>query len=506
MVIRKHLIKAIIIVSIITLNSQLIHPMQQQLQQMVDAAVEAAMNGEKSKVAELDKLVKQCIDPLNRGITLAHNSNANSLESQARIERISALANQTAAELERVKGLPADLQKQAQAISEQLVGSLVAECEKQKAILEEVRKETGISDEARIAIEDKKSKAYVDATKLKWEKIQEILRDPKTMVAIAATIIVIALCIYIIKYGTPAFINYLTKPKVIIETSRPGLFEWFKYKPIINIDDLIFIPPLQKQLFDLSLRVKTAKKYNEGFPNVLFYGAPGTGKTTFVKALAYSSGLDYALTSGSEFAKITDLNLVSNELRKLLNWAKRSKSGLIIFIDEAESLFANRKLQTTSKATQDLINIFLALISDQSQKKVMFIFATNHPFKLDDAITNRIGINIEFTMPEAPEREKILFMYLVRATQENEVAIVDLHPEMAKSLPKYAETLKGFSPRAIKFIAEEMVVNARRQESKLLTTEIAQAVIDQAKRSLQQTEVWEKERNEWAGALHAIHA
>ena len=69
MAIRKHLIKAIIVVSIITLNSQLIHPMQQQLQQMVDAAVEAAMNGEKSKVAELDKLVKQCIDPLNGGIT-----------------------------------------------------------------------------------------------------------------------------------------------------------------------------------------------------------------------------------------------------------------------------------------------------------------------------------------------------------------------------------------------------------------------------------------------------
>ena len=50
-----------------------------------------------------------------------------------------------------------------------------------------------------------------------------------------------------------------------------------------------------------------------------------------------------------------------------------------------------------------------------------------------------------------------------------------MHPDMVKFLPSYAETLKGFSPRAIKFIAEEMVVNARRQESKLLTTEIAPA-------------------------------
>ena len=173
--------------------------------------------------------------------------------------------------------------------------------------------------------------------------------------------------------------------------------------------------------------------------------------------------------------------------------------GLIVFIDEAESLFANRKLPTTSKATQDFINTFLSLVSDQSQKKVMFIFATNHPFKLDDAITNRIGINIEFTLPKASEREKILLMYLAKFAQENEDAIVDFHPEIMRLLSKYADSLEGFSPRAIKFVAEEMIINARRQESMQLTNEIAQAVIDQAKHSLQQTELWEKERNEWTG-------
>ena len=129
----------------------------------------------------------------------------------------------------------------------------------------------------------------------------------------------------------PVLINYLTRPRVISETSRPGLFEWFKSQKNIDINDLIFTPSLQKQLLDLLLRVQTAKKYNEALPNVLFYGAPGTGKTAFVKALAYSSGLDYALTSGSEFAKITDLNHANNELRKLLNWAKRSKNGLDCF-------------------------------------------------------------------------------------------------------------------------------------------------------------------------------
>lgn len=136
----------------------------------------------------------------------------------------------------------------------------------------------------------------------------------------------------------------------------------------------------------------------------------------------------------------------------------------------------------------------------------MFIFSTNHPFKLDDAITNRIGINIEFTLPEASEREKILSMYLVKAAQDNEEAIVDLHPEFIKSFSKYADSLKGFSPRAIKFVAEEMVINARRLEPMLLTNDLALAIIDQAKHSLKQTELWEKERNEWTGGLNVIHA
>ena len=159
----------------------------------------------------------------------------------------------------------------------------------------------------------------------------ELVRDPKMILEIVELNDCNCLVIYIIKYGIPALINYLTQPRVISETSRPGLFEWFKPKQVVDIDDLIFAPSLQKQFFDLLLRVQTAKKYNEVLPNVLFYGAPGTGKTAFVKALAYSSGLDYALTSGSEFAKITDLNHANNELRKLLNWAKRSKKGLISF-------------------------------------------------------------------------------------------------------------------------------------------------------------------------------
>ncbi len=530
MTIHKCLIVVIVLSIIDILNTPIASSMQQKqstqqpvqqdpLHQMVNAAVAEALSGQANILKEFNKKIHECIDPLNESIHLARYANGSALDALEKIKEVSAHLSETRAGVEQVKNLPADLKRQAQAISANLerdseristallnvlkVGRGNPE-EKTKTKLAEIaeKKRLGIYEqEASIMAE-----GNVKVEKARGEWVREMIGDPKLMIKIAVTIVVIALCIYILKYGLPVLVNYLTRPRVISETSRPGLFEWFKPKQTVNIDDLIFAPSLQNQLFDLLLRVQTAKKYDELLPNVLFYGAPGTGKTAFVKALAYESGLDYALTSGSEFAKITDLNQANNELRKLLKWAKRSKNGLIVFIDEAESLFANRKLQTTSKSTQDFINTFLSLVSDQSQKKVMFIFATNHPFKLDDAITNRVGTNIEFTLPEAPEREKILSTYLVKSAQENEAAIVDLHPDVIKLLPAYADELKGFSPRAIKFVAEEMIINARRQESMQLTNDIAQAVMDQAKHSLRQAVLWETERKEWSGDANVIHS
>jgi Holliday junction resolvasome RuvABC ATP-dependent DNA helicase subunit len=515
----------IIMVSIIDFfNTQTAFPMQSQAQQI--AALQAQLdglreqlktevatatkrfddyhvvaNGAMRDVGRMDAVTAQAAGHAEKALTDTIEARTRIGEIEARIDQIGHAVANFAHDTEQVtEKSKADFSAHAE---EERVNTVkLVEKTIEKTIEEVLREKSNPElerDKERI-----RADAYTKGVEKECESNQKIVRDNITKIAIA--IVVTALCIYILKYGLPLLINYLTQPRIISETSRPGLFEWFKPKPTADIADLIFTPSLQKQLLDLLLRVQTAKKFNEALPNVLFYGDPGTGKTAFVKALAYESGLDYALTSGSEFAKITDLNHANNELRKLLNWAKRSKNGLIVFIDEAESLFANRKLATTSKSTQDFINTFLSLVSDQSQKKVLFIFATNHPFKLDDAITNRIGINVEFTLPEVAQREKILSMYLVKAAQENEDAVVDLHPDLIKLLPKYAESLKGFSPRAIKFVAEEMIINARRQEAMQLTSDIALAAIDQAKRSLQQTSLWEKERNEWAGGLNVIHA
>lgn len=461
--------------------------------------IEDRFEGIEDRFERLHNLLDLEVHRANDAIALAHNA---STTANRAVERSDEFFN-------RVDGFQYRLDAISEGIEEaqhvktknQRERDLKDKMKIRRAVIDEKHRR-GIYTQA----EKIRAKASIDTEISKWDKIKEIMSDSKPVVNIVLAATAIALSVYTIKYGIPALMNHVRRPHVISETSKRGWFDFDDAQETNEIDDLIFNPTLKKQLFDLAVRIKSARMFSENLPNILFYGPPGTGKTAFVRTLAHYSGLDYALTSGSEFAKITNLNTANNELRNLLDWANNTENGLIVFIDEAQSLFANTKLPTTPKKTQDFINTFLSLIPDKSQKNVMFVFATNDPFMLDDAMTNRIGISIEMPLPEAPEREKILDLYLKKFAHENEEAIVAINPEVTQTLPSYAENLKGLSPRAIKFVAEEMIVAARRQMPHQLTNTIAQKVLAEAKQNLEETKNWERAREQWLKThTHAGH-
>lgn len=476
------------------------------------------------RVNQMHGSINGIIARSNESLALSHSANGKAIEAFETATRASDLARQSITQLESIRNVQASVGQEARVASEHLEhdyqrlhDGLVREVEQTQAgAIAAIRREQGLAFEDKIHLEEVKiqekqrrgiyqqaekmrAQAVVDVEKEKWRNVRDLLGDSSVAFKVVCALAATALCVYSIKYGIPALIDYMQQPCVISETSKTGIWGRFLSTPQTNIDDLIFAPAQQKQLSELLDRIQTAKKYKENLPNLLFYGPSGTGKTAFAKALAYSSGFDYALTSGSEFAKIKDLSHANDELRKLLKWAKNNKQGLLVFIDEAESLFANRKLPSTPKITQDFINTFLSLIPDQAQKKVMFIFATNHPFKFDDAITNRVGIHIGFALPALPEREKILFMYLVKYAQENKDFVVSIHPEVRQKLSLCAGLLGGVSPRALKFIAEAMIIAARRQKAPQLTYEIAKEVVDTALKELRVADQWKKERDKWVG-------
>jgi len=505
------------------------NPQAQQLQsatEVVERAVKAA-----------DGSVRKS----NQALALAHSANGTSIEAHKksteafeRARLASVMAEEVVASVGEIRELHDQVREQARAVDITLgheFNRLQDMFTQELARTEQARRDlmnrhNQLDQEARIELEKTilhekqrlrifeeeykaRGQAAVAVEEEKWKNIKEMIRSPELIGKMLFAVTAIAMVGYGVKYGIPLAIDYFKRPHVVSETSKKSWLSSRASQEKINIDDLIFEPELQKQLLDLALRVKTAKEFNESLPNVLFFGISGTGKTAFAKALSYWSGLDYAITSGSEFAKITDLSLAIKELRKLLDWAQNSKKGLIIFIDEAELLFINRLLLPPSsvelRTVQSFINTFLSLVPEKSQKKVMFIFTTNHPFQIDKAIMDRVGINVEFVVPPQAERIAILGSYLEKFAQENTESPVQLPTEIMDKLADYAQELEGFVPRAIKFIAEAMIIRARRDKNNLfLTDDIVQETLREAKINLQQISSWEKEHAEWLKNLMGL--
>jgi ATPase family AAA domain-containing protein 3A/B len=58
------------------------------------------------------------------------------------------------------------------------------------------------------------------------------------------------------------------------------------------------------------------------------------------KRLARTSGLDYAVMSGGDIGPLG--RDAVTELHKLFDWARSSRHGLLLFIDEADAFLASR--------------------------------------------------------------------------------------------------------------------------------------------------------------------
>ncbi len=79
---------------------------------------------------------------------------------------------------------------------------------------------------------------------------------------------------------------------------------------------------------NLSISMEAAKKRNESIEHVLFYGAPGLGKTTLAHIIANEIGVGIKITSGPAIEKSGDLAAILTNLNE----------GDILFIDEIHRL------------------------------------------------------------------------------------------------------------------------------------------------------------------------
>nr|GEU70186.1 ATPase family AAA domain-containing protein 3C [Tanacetum cinerariifolium] len=173
--------------------------------------------------------------------------------------------------------------------------------------------------------------------------------------------------------------------------------------------NIVLHPSLQKRIEHLARATSNTKSHQAPFRNMLFYGPPGTGKTLVAREIARKSGLDYAMMTGGDVAPLGAQAVT--KIHDIFDWSKKSKRGLLLFIDEADAFLCERNSTYMSEAQRSALNALLFRTGDQS-RDVVLVLATNRPADLDSAVTDRIDDVIEFPLPQKDERFKLMKLYL----------------------------------------------------------------------------------------------
>eukprot|EP00941_MAST-03F_sp_MAST-3F-sp1_P002484 g2484.t1 len=172
-------------------------------------------------------------------------------------------------------------------------------------------------------------------------------------------------------------------------------------------DGIVLPQDLRTRLRRMAISIGNSRRHGAPMRHFLFYGPPGTGKTMTARQLARKAGLDYAIMSGGDVVPLAEQAVT--ELHKVMDWARSSKRGLLLFIDEAEAFLGSRN-QTLSETLRNAVSAIL-YHTGTPQKNFMLILATNRPGDLDMAVADRIDEALEYGLPDKPGRINLVNLY-----------------------------------------------------------------------------------------------
>jgi hypothetical protein len=137
--------------------------------------------------------------------------------------------------------------------------------------------------------------------------------------------------------------------------------------------------------------------------NVLFTGAPGTGKTMGAEVIAHELSLDlYRIDLSQVVSKY--IGETEKNLDRIFTAAENSNA--ILFFDEADALFGKRSEVRDSHDRYANIEISY-LLQKMEEYQGISILATNLRQNLDEAFVRRLQAIVEFPFPDEEYRRRI---------------------------------------------------------------------------------------------------
>jgi len=363
-------------------------------------------------------------------------------------------------------------------------------------------------------------KAVADGGKLIGEGLAGYLDDKEKLRNTALTVTGIAVGIYTAKTGIGIggrFIEArLGKPSLVRETSRMSVGTFARHpfsstKRLLGIGGneqdalkgIVLEKGLDTQLRQIATSTAYTKKNRAPFRHLLLHGPPGTGKTMFARGLAQHSGLDYAILTGGDIAPLG--RDAVTELHKLFEWAKTSRRGLLLFLDEADAFLQSREHTKISEDQRNALNAFLYSTGTESDQ-FMMVYASNQPSQFDPAVLDRVDEMVEFDLPGEAERRDMIAMYI-------EKYLLNPPGRWAKpvvtenigeaEIEKVVKDTEGFSGRAISKLAIAWQAAAYGTEGAVLDQETFFKTVELHKKSMATKDEWLIESKERAKMLTA---
>ena len=272
--------------------------------------------------------------------TLATDADASldcALERISAVHSVAALRNATQRELELVseaakaeaKSEKARIKEEAKSEREQEQASL----ERISITGEETRKQAveviaAIASYARDGLHH-----VVSTTDGKWKCVL-------VATAAAALVFAIASAKESISLVFASLRRFLTTPSLIREYGGQRWYHSFGYgRRSVSYEDafqdVVLAARTKDRIVALAKTAKNSRRHDAPFRHVIFHGPPGTGKSMVAKKLAQCTGMDYAIMSGGDVGPLGADGV--SQIHSIFKWAKMSRNGVLLFVDEAEA-------------------------------------------------------------------------------------------------------------------------------------------------------------------------
>lgn len=332
------------------------------------------------------------------------------------------------------------------------------------------------------------------------------IKDWDRVSATIAGLTMLAVGVYAAKHGTAVGANYiqsrLGKPSLIRETSRFSLLDALKHpiktysrlasKAEDSLKGIILHPDLEKRLRDIAIATRHTKKNKGYYRNLLMYGPPGTGKTMFAKSLSEHSGMDYAIMTGGDVAPMGREGVTA--MHKVFDWAKTSRRGLLLFVDESDAFLKKRSKEQISEDLRATLNAFLYRTGEQSNK-FMLVLSSNQPEQFDWAINDRLDEMVEFVLPTLSERERMVRQYfdefVLKPATEGKRRLKVAQFDYSFKCSEIAKNSDGLSGREIAKLGVAWQATAYASDDGILTESMVDAIVANAIKQHRQKVLWQ---------------